>query len=182
MWGSSLGNIKKRPAVEVKYLYSVFENHFKRLLKDSTVDDYQVRVHVLGRWSEFFPERLKKIIREVVDKTASYKRHHLTLLMAYDGLDEMKEAIQNITKQKIQNPSLKITDQTVKNNLWTKDLPPVDLVIRTGGAPHWSSGFLMWDVADAKLFFTETLWPDFSVKEFKSALESYGQEKRRFGK
>jgi len=60
-------------------------------------------------------------------------------------------------------------------------LPPVDLVIRTGGEPHWSSGLMMWDVADAQLYFTETLYPDFSAEEFKKAIKEYSETQRRMG-
>jgi len=55
------------------------------------------------------------------------------------------------------------------------------LVIRTGGEPHWSMGMMMWDVADSQLYFTETLLPDFSVEEFKKAIDRYSKTERRMG-
>lgn len=86
-----------------------------------------------------------------------------------------------VQKLRIKNSELRINEKLIKNNLWTKDLPPVDLVIRTGGEPHWSMGMMMWDVADAQLYFTETLLPDFSVEEFKKAIEQYSKTERRMG-
>ena len=64
----------------------------------------------------------------------------------------------------------------------TAELPPVDLVIRTGGEPHLSDGFMMWDTSDAQLYFTETLWPDFTAEEFKLALDKFKKTERRMGK
>jgi undecaprenyl diphosphate synthase len=101
--------------------------------------------------------------------------------MAYSGVDEMTEAIKKITESKLQNPNLIIDGALVKNYLWTKDLPAVDFVIRTGGEPHWSQGIMMWDVAEAQLYFTETLWPDFGSEEFKEALRDYENRERKFG-
>jgi undecaprenyl diphosphate synthase len=102
--------------------------------------------------------------------------------MAYSGIDEMMEAIKSIANIKLKNPNLEITNDLIKANLWTRDLPAVDFVIRTGGEPHWSQGMMMWDVAEAQLYFTETLWPDFSSEEFRKALDHYGKTERRFGK
>lgn len=73
----------------------------------------------------------------------------------------------------------------VKNSLWTWNLPPVDLIIRTGEEKenwaHLSSGFMMWDVANAKLFFTKTLWPDFSEKMIQKVIKDFSENPRRFG-
>ena len=101
--------------------------------------------------------------------------------MAYSGVDEMTAAIQKIAQLKIKDSKFEIDEKTVKENLWTKDLPPVDLVIRTGGEPHWSAGLMMWDVAEAQLYFTKTLWPDFSENEFKKTIEKYSEIERRMG-
>jgi len=64
----------------------------------------------------------------------------------------------------------------------TREIPAVDLVIRTGGEPHLSSGFMMWDVADAQLYFSCEYYPDFDEKKFDEALKDYAQRQRRFGK
>ena len=74
-----------------------------------------------------------------------------------------------------------IDEKLIKANLWTKDLPPIDLVIRTGGEPHWSSGFMMWDTANSQFYFTKTFYPDLSVGEFKEAIEQYSRRERRMG-
>ncbi len=182
LWGSSVDNVTKRSPSEVKVLMKIFEIYFKKLAKRKEIHDNEISVDVLGRWEEFFPEATKKAIKAAIDKTKKYKKRRLTFLMAYSGLDEMTQAISKISLLKAKDKKIKISGELIKKNLWTKDLPPVDLVIRTGGEPHWSSGMMMWDIANSQFYFTETLYPELSVAEFKKALENYGKTERRMGK
>ena len=181
-WGSSVDNVTKRSPVEVKFLMKIFEMYFKKLARRKELYKDGIKIDILGRWKEFFPPATKKAMQALIDKTSKYKKRRLTFLMAYSGLDEMTQAINKISGLKAKNKKLKIDGNLIKKNLWTKNLPPVDLVIRTGGEPHWSSGLLMWDVANSQFYFTETLLPDFSVAEFKKALENYGGTERRMGR
>jgi undecaprenyl diphosphate synthase len=182
IWGTSVDNVTKRSPAEIKFLMKIFEMYFKKLAKRKELRESEIRVNVLGRWKEFFPKNAKKAIQAAIDETKKYSKHRLTFLMAYSGLDEMTEAINKISSLKAKDKKLKIDGNLIKKNLWTKDLPPVDLVVRTGGEPHWSSGMMMWDIANSQFYFTETLLPDFSVAEFKKALENYGRTERRMGK
>jgi undecaprenyl diphosphate synthase len=75
-----------------------------------------------------------------------------------------------------------VTKESLKAALMTHDLPPVDYLIRTGGDPHLSAGFMMWDTANAELFFTDTLFPDFGKEAFIGAITEYGERARRGGK
>jgi undecaprenyl diphosphate synthase len=185
-WGSSLDNITKRSPQEVKFLFDIFERWFKKLTKNKEIHQNFVKINVLGRWNKLFPEKVKKPIKEAIEKTKNYKNYQLTFLMAYSGIDEMTNAIKQIAKRKSQSAKFKINEETIKNNLWTKDLPAVDLLIRTGNErdnwSHFSSGLMMWDTANAQFYFTKTLFPDFSVEEFKKAIEQYSQTERRMGK
>mgnify|MGYP001563464695 FL=1 len=196
-WGSSLDNITKRSAPEVKFLFKIFEQYFKKLAKSKEVNQNKISINIIGRWRELFPESVKQEMAEAVEKTKDYKNYQLTFLMAYSGVDEMKSAIQKITELTLRQAQGKpkpgtwtlrrgsgqgIDEKLIKNNLWTKNLPAVDLVIRTGGEPHLSAGMMMWDTANSQLYFTETLYPDFSVEEFKKAIDKYGQIERRMGK
>jgi len=181
-WGSSADNITKRSPIEVKFLLKVFEIYFKKLAKNKEIHENEIKINVLGRWKEMFPESTKKAVESAIDKTKNYKKRNLTFLMAYSGIDEMTAAIKKIAELKVKSPKLKVDENLIKNNLWTRNLPPVDLVIRTGGEPHWSSGLMMWDVANSQFYFTETLLPDFSVAEFKKAVENYSKTERRMGK
>lgn len=182
-WGSSLDNISRRSPEEVSFLFAIFEEYFRKLLTDKKIKENNIRIRVIGRWRDMFPENLKRVIEELMEKTKNYSRHHLTLLMAYSGIDEMIVAVQRIAETEYQNSEFKkINKDLIKKNLWTNELPPVDLVIRTGGEPHWSAGFMMWDTADAKIHFSRTLWPDFTPEEFEEIISSVSKSERRFGK
>ena len=89
----------------------------------------------------------------------------------------MMQAMKDIIQEGVQD----ITPEIIKQHLFTKDLPPVDFIIRTGGEPHLSAGFMMWDVTDSQLWFTEKLWPEFTTKDFDEAIEEYAKRQRRKG-
>jgi len=179
-WGSSVDNLIKRPIAEKKALLDIYKRYFERLLTDKKIYDNEVRVNVIGRWEEQFPESLKKIIREVIEKTKHYEKRMLNFLLAYSGTDDMLCAIKKINDTCA--AKTKITAEIVKENLMTAELAPVDFMIRTGGEPHNSNGFLMWDTADAQLYFYAGNFPDFKGHEFEKALEEYARRGRRFGK
>jgi undecaprenyl diphosphate synthase len=78
-------------------------------------------------------------------------------------------------------PGERVTDELIKKHLMTHELPPVDYLIRTGGEPHLSAGFMMWDIANSQLFFSEKLYPDFGPEAFSEAIVEYQERGRRFG-
>lgn len=182
IWLCSVGNLTSRSSAEVAFLYELFQIYFEKLSRRPEIEHKRIRVRVLGRWKEFFPPRLIETIESLTEKTAAYDGFSLTFLMAYSGTDEMVAAVQGVVVDVAkQDVTAAITGDMLKAHLWTKDLPPVDLVIRTGGEPHWSAGMLMWDVAESQLYFTETYWPAFSQEEFKKAIEVYDSRERRLG-
>lgn len=179
-WGSSLDNFKKRPLLEKKALIEIYYKYFREILASPEISKNKIRVRVLGRWKEQFPAPLVKIIQNCLKKTGKFNRFNLTLLLAYNGDDEIMYAIKNILKKKI-SPE-RFSDTTLKNNLMTHELPAVDIMVRTGGEPHLSNGLLMWDTRNAQLYFTKTLWPDFTAAEFRKAVRQFGQTERRMGR
>lgn len=180
LWGSSVENLTKRPLLEKKELLRIYEEYFAKLLKSDDIHDNKVRINFIGKWEQQFPGSLKKIMHECLDATKNYSDHVLNFFLAYSGDDEMLDAIRNISKDGLSPES--ITGETVKKYLMTKDLPVVDYLIRTGGEPHLSAGFMMWDIANAQLFFSEKYYPDFNEKEFELAIEDFKQRGRRLGK
>lgn len=176
-WGSSLDNIAKRPKEEVLYLLKNFEENFAKLADNEDVHKNKIRVNVIGRWNDILPDGVKNSIKKAIDATKNYSDYCLNFFIAYDGLDEMKSAIKNI----IASGEKEITDELVKKNLYTAELPPVDYLIRTGGEPHLSAGFMMWDTANTQLYFSEKMYPDFGGEEFTEAIEEYKRRQRRFG-
>ncbi len=182
-WGGSVNNLTVRPKQEIKALFDVYEKWFAKLLERKELVEKDIRVRIVGNWKGLAPKGLSDTFEKLINQTENHKKFNLTFLIAYSGKEEMLAAI---TEIKNQNSKTKVSESELLKNLWTGDLPPVDLVIRTGidqnDAPHWSSGFMMWLCADAQLYFTRTLWPDFSAKEFARVLKIYGETQRRFGK
>jgi len=180
LWGSSLENLNKRPAREKINLLRIYEEYFHRLITDPEIQEKGVRIRVIGRWREVFPQKLTKIFEKGIEATRENNHFHLTICLAYSGDDEMLSAVQEISSQNIQREE--ITADTIKAALMTHDMPAVDYLIRTGGEPHLSVGFMMWDIANAQLYFTEKMCPDFDADAFGVALGEYAQRSRRHGK
>jgi undecaprenyl diphosphate synthase len=179
-WASSLDNLKKRPKKEVNTLLSLYKKYFEKLLKEKKIFEEKVKVNVFGRWKEFFPQSLKNLIFKITEKTKANNNYFLSILVAYNGTDEMLDAIKRIKRK---NYSV-VNEKVLKENLWTGSLPPVDLIIRTGceNDPHNSAGFMMWHTAYSQFYFTKTLFPDFTEKEFEKAINDFLTRERKFGK
>lgn len=178
-WGSSLENLKKRPLQERVALLGIYEKYFKDLIENKDIHEKKIKINFIGKWEEQFPEKLKKIINECIQRTKDYKECLLNFFLAYNGDDEMMEAINNILRKC--KPGQKVTPQLVKENLMTRDIPEVDFLVRTGGEPHLSAGFMMWDIANSQMYFSHKLFPDFNENELEKALEDYKKRIRRMG-
>ncbi len=178
-WGSSLENLKKRPLQERVALLGIYERYFKDLIENKDIHEKKIKINFIGKWEEQFPEKLKKIINECIQRTKDYKDCLLNFFLAYNGDDEMMEAINNILRKC--EPGQKVTPQLVKENLMTRDIPEVDFLVRTGGEPHLSAGFMMWDIANSQMYFSHKLFPDFNENELEKALEDYKKRVRRMG-
>lgn len=180
LWGSSLENLTRRPLAEKRALLRIYEEYFDKLLHSADIHDNKVKINFIGRWEEQFPNSLKKIMHECINATKDYSGHMLNFFLAYSGDDEMLEAIKQIVKKGI--AAEKISFEDIKQNLMTRKLPPVDFMIRTGGEPHLSAGFMMWDIANAQLYFSEKYYPDFNEEQLDEALEDFAKRGRRLGK
>lgn len=179
-WGSSIDNLVKRPVREKAELLAVYERHFRALIDDGEIFRDRVRVRCIGRWKEQFPDRLRNLLIEAEDRTKDHGSYALNFFLAYSGKDDMLQAFRNILSDPVA-PEL-MTEERVKSALMTRDIPPVDFLIRTGGDAHLSAGFLMWDTADAQLLFSDLRYPDFGVEPFRRAVSDYGRRERRYGK
>ena len=176
-WGSSLENLKKRPFEETRALLRIYETYFQELLENQDIHENKVRVRFIGRWAEQFPESLKKILVKIEKETLEYDQYGLNFFLAYSGDDDMLQAVKTLSES--QSP---VTRDSLKAALMTRELPSVDYLIRTGGEPHLSAGFMMWDVANSELFFSEALYPAFDEKAFEEAILEYENRGRRHGK
>lgn len=180
IWGSSMDNMTKRPLQEKKALLDIYKRYFSKMLESSDIHEQEAKVNFIGRWEEQFPESLKKVLYDLIEATKKYEKRALNFMLAYSGDDEMLLAIQKIRDK--YEKGVEITAGILKENLMTAKLPAVDYLIRTGGDPHLSAGFMMWDVANAQLYFAEELYPDFNEEKLEKALDEYARRQRRFGK
>lgn len=181
-WGGSYDNLTQRSKKEIAFLIKIYEQYFQKLLKEKKVYENEVKINVFGRWEEIFPQKLKKIIEQMIEKTKTHNQYTLSLLLAYNGTDEMIDCIKQISKIS-DKAEIKINEDLIKKNLWTGSLPAVDLVIRTAceSDPHNSAGFMMWQTAYSQFYFTNTLFPDFSPGELEKAINDFLKRERRFG-
>jgi len=183
-WGGSYDNLTKRGKIEINNLFKIYERYFNKLIKDKKIYENEVKVNVIGRWREILPKTGIKAAEELVKATESHNKRKLNFFIAYDGTHEMISAIKSIVKEARKNRNITVTPDLLKEHLWTKDLPPVDLLIRTGSYddPHNSAGFMMWLTANSQLYFPKGFYPDFGRKEFIKAIEEFQRRERRLGK
>lgn len=169
----------KRPTNEVNYLMT---RPFKYLKKyKDKLFDFDVKITVIGR-RDRLDEKVVSLINQIELETKDHKDFHLVLAIDYGSLEEIKTAVLNIYKDvKEGKVNLdEINEQMILDNLYTKTLPPLDLLIRTSGELRISN-FLLLQLAYSELYFTDCLWPDFNEEELKKAILSYQSRKRRFG-
>lgn len=177
-WAASEDNLVKRNRAEVRLLVSLMRRELERELKLREFETKETRLRIVGRWHEILKDRsLKELIDKLEKESSGFTKNHLTILFGYDGKQEMLEAIKKIAA----DPPARIDAAALEQALWTRNLPPVDLVIRTGGEPHWSAGFMMWHTANSQFHFTSTYWPAFDEHALTLALKEYTERDRRFG-
>jgi len=172
----------KRPKRELDELFKIFYHYLnkweKENDKDSFLEKYQVKVRCVGDLNKL-PKKLVHAMGKIMQKTAKYQKRALNIMIAYSSKFEIKEAMKNIAKKMIKAGKIEISEKDIEANLLIKT--PLDHLIRTGGVNRISN-FMLWQTSYAELYFTKTLWPDFSKKELKKAIEWFGKQKRNFGK
>ncbi len=170
----------KRPKIEVQTLMRLLISSLKNEIK--TLQDNDIRLQTIGNTDEL-PRKVQRELQDVISQTKGNKKMTLTLALSYGSRDEIINTIkQNSIKVKNNIISPELIDESVINeHLYTRNLPDVDLLIRTSGEQRISN-FLLWQIAYAELFFTEVLWPDFTKEDLYEAILSYQKRERRFGK
>ncbi|MEZ4778820.1 MAG: isoprenyl transferase [Flavobacteriaceae bacterium] len=169
-----------RPKIEVETLMKLLVSSLKNEIK--TLQDNQIKLNAIGNL-EALPKKAHKELLDVIEKTKFNTRMTLTLALSYGSREELIKTIQEISdkvKNNIISPS-NIDESVINNHLYTRDLPDVDLLIRTSGELRISN-FLLWQIAYAELYFTDTLWPDYRKDHLFEAIINYQQRERRFGK
>lgn len=166
----------KRPKNEINFLMKLLQdglNDFKKNIKK--INKEGIKIKIIGQ-RERLPKSLQKTIEEVETLTENNNKIIVNFALSYGGRTEIIEAVKNIIKKKI--PPEKITEGTMKENLWTSE---VDLIIRTGQEQRISN-FLIWQAAYSELYFSKKYWPDFTEKDLDDALKDFSCRERKFGK
>jgi len=163
-WNRSRSEILKLQKLLEFYLDSEIENFKKK----------KINFTFIGDISKFSSVVRNKLIN-LKNITSDFSKLFFILALSYGSRDEIIEAVKKITKN-----IKKINENDINNNLMTSSFPDPDLVIRTSGEKRLSN-FLLWQIAYSELYFTKTLWPDFNVTRYSSALKNYVNRKRRFG-
>lgn len=165
-----------RTPKEVKYL---MELAYKVLTKDvAELNEESIRVVWLGS-TERVSKKLLDAIEKAEDLTKDNTRGTLCICFNYGGHQELVDAVKVIVNRGTKPE--KITAQTLSENLYQPEVPPLDLLIRTSGEQR-ISGFMLYRAAYAELLFVDKYWPDFDASDLTAALEEYSKRERRHGK
>ncbi len=161
----------KRPEDEINDLMGLLRAFIKSDIDEFASND--VRLKIIGNYKVLAPD-IVDMIDDALARTAHNKRTTLAVALNYGSQDELVRAAQAASAEGA------ITAEAIERHLDTSDLPPLDLLIRTSGEQRLSN-FMLWQAAYAELWFTETLWPDFTPAEFDAALAEFGKRERRYG-
>ena len=159
----------KRPKTEITFLFKLIKNYFSKEI--DKVINQGIKINILGDITKLSPD-LKKILTKSVKLTKKNKIIIVNLAINYGSKDEILSASNKVKR--------KINIKSFEKNLYTKNMPNPDILIRTGGHQRLSN-FMLWQLAYAELFFIKKLWPDFNSVDLKRIIKKYFKTKRNFG-
>ena len=158
----------KRPNSEINFLFKLIRTYF--LKEINSVISQGIKVNILGEL-EKLPVNLKNILKKSIKLTKKNRKITVNLAINYGSKNEIIMAIKKTKKIDIKN---------FESNLYTKNLPNPDILIRTGGHQRLSN-FMLWQLAYAELFFLKKLWPDFNHRDLQNIIKKFKRSKRNFG-
>ena len=161
----------KRPKKEINYLFSLLENFLKNRIKD--LNNKNIKLFVIGK--KKFSIKLNNLLKLAEKQTKTNDTLQLNLALNYGSKSEIINSIKILKKNKI-----RISEKNISNNLYTKNIPDPDILIRTGNTKRLSN-FLLWQCAYTEIFFEKKLWPDFNQNDFNKIVKKFINIKRNFG-
>ncbi|MAU54382.1 MAG: di-trans,poly-cis-decaprenylcistransferase [Flavobacteriaceae bacterium] len=169
-----------RPKYEVKALMDLLVYSLEK--ERINLIDNGIKLNVIGD-IEALNDKPKSKLKSIISETKNNKKLNLNLAISYGSKQEIVNAIREVSNKVKNNiiSSKNIDENIINEHLYTRNLPNVDLLIRTGGEKRVSN-FLLWQIAYAEMYFTDVLWPDFKREDFMKALDDYQKRERRFGK
>ena len=163
----------KRPKIEINFLFTLLENYIDKELNNFKKKN--IKINILGEISKF-PLRLKSKLRKVERKTNNNTLIQINLALNYGSRQEIINAFKKINLKK----KKKITEKLISSNLYTRNIPDPEILIRTGNTNRLSN-FLLWQMNYTEIFFIKKLWPDFNKNDFNKILNKFNKIKRNFG-
>jgi undecaprenyl diphosphate synthase len=167
----------KRPHTEIKLLMNLLREYLKKEIGE--LNRQNIRLGVIGRTQEL-PKPVLQDLQNALDGTRQNTGLRLTLALNYGARAELVDAVRELLAKSAANGAAPVDEATLSAHLYTRDLPDPDLLIRTSGELRVSN-FLLWQIAYAELWVTETLWPDFTQKDLFQAIIDYQKRERRYG-
>jgi undecaprenyl diphosphate synthase len=180
LYAFSEENWKKRPKSEVDFLMRLLCRYLKAEIR--TLNENNIRLRYIGRKHEL-PESVQREMSEASDATSANTGMILTLALNYSARSEIVDAFRSLAESAARNGGLEhieVSEESISQNLYTRDLPDPDLVVRTSGEMRLSN-FLLWQLAYAEIYVTQTLWPDFRGLQLIEGIEEYQKRERRYG-
>ena len=159
----------KRPKQEIHFLFKLIKNYFSEEIKNIT--NQGIRINIMGNINKL-PSDIKSTLKKTIEITKKNKKIVVNLAINYGSKNEIINAIKKNKK--------KMNIKNLEKNLYTKNMPNPDILIRTGGHQRLSN-FMLWQLAYAELFFLDKLWPDFNSSDLIKILKKYKKAKRNFG-
>ena len=160
----------KRPKNEINFLFRLIKNYFLNEIK--SVIDQGIKINIIGEMSSL-PADIKSTLKKTINLTKKNKKILVNLAINYGSKNEIINAFKKSKK--------KINIRDFEKNLYTKNIPNPDILIRTGGH-HRLSNFLLWQLAYSELYFLKKLWPDFNKNDLIKIIKKFKKVKRNFGK
>ena len=164
----------RRPDKEVNFLFDLIRKSLKKKIKK--IINQGIRVNIIGERKRL-PKDIIKIVKLIENKTKKNKKITLNLALNYGSKQEIVDACRNLISKK----QKKINVSNFEKELYTRDIPDPEILIRTGGTKRLSN-FLLWQLAYTEIFFVDKLWPDFNESDFNNIIKKFFSIKRNFGK
>ena len=162
----------KRPKSEIKFLISILKKYIQKELNN--LIKKKIKLKIIGNLDKF-PKSLKLKLKNAEKLTRSNNKIQIIIALNYGS----KEEIINTVK-KLNNSSIRINEKNISENLYTKNIPDPEILIRTGNRNRLSN-FLLWQLSYTEIYFVSKLWPDFTRKDFSKIINNFSKVKRNFG-
>ena len=159
----------KRPKTEISFLFKLIKSYFTKEIQ--SVISQGIKINILGDLNKLSKE-LRSVLKRTEKLTKKNKKITVNLAINYGSRQEIFYAFRKLKK--------KVNLKNFKKNLYTKNMPNPDILIRTGGKIRLSN-FMLWQLAYTELFFLKKLWPDFNSSDLKKIIFKYKNIKRNFG-